>query len=179
MNRLGRLTKGGVVLVATCSVVWFFMIRADSEYHQPHEKNEDTRLVSSEDPVKGRLICRSVFLEDYGSEDSSILSDLEAVSLLLNDCQLLFKNFDSFFLPGNREITSFLSGGNPEKITWIPKSHFAINTTGKLVDRFGMPLFFHRINGLKFEIYSAGKDGKMWTKDDVVFPPPPVSAEKK
>ncbi len=171
-------------MVALFGVVWYFMSRVDSDDRQSHAEHEEGPLTrngetAEETKKEGRFISRSAFLEDYGSENSSLLSDLETVSLLLNDCQLLFKNFDSFFLPGNREIASFLSGGNPEKITWIPKSHFAINPTGKLVDRFGMPLFFHRIDGLKFEIYSAGKDGKMWTKDDVVFPPAPVSAEKK
>ena len=82
----------------------------------------------------------------------------------------MFKNFDSFFLPDNRAITSFLSGGNPDRLIWIPPSHLAVSQAGELLDRHGTALFFHRVSGLRFEIYSAGEDREMWTEDDVVYP---------
>lgn len=117
-----------------------------------------------------RIITKSLFFEQYGSSNRSVANDLEAVSLLLNDCQLMMKDFESQFLPDNRAITSFLSGGNREGIAWIPPAHPSINDLGELTDRFGGSLFFHREAALKFQLRSAGRDQIMWTSDDVVYP---------
>ncbi|YCM42390.1 hypothetical protein V2O64_13855 [Verrucomicrobiaceae bacterium 227] len=117
-----------------------------------------------------RVITRSVFNEEYASPTGTIRDDLESVLELITDCQLTIKDFDSHFLPDNQAITSFLKGGNIERIAWIPPSHAAVSGEGELLDRNNVPLFFHRKSGLRFEIRSAGEDRVMWTGDDVVYP---------
>lgn len=160
-----------VVCVVGFGVFWTDVLEKDVE-NQPVQRLGDSSSfsISRGGETKGRLISKSIFLEEYGGADHSIQDDLESVFLLLNDCQLMFKKFDSFFLPDNQAITSFLSGENPDRLIWIPPSHLAVSQSGELLDRHGIPLFFHRVSGLKFEVYSAGKDREMWTEDDVVYP---------
>lgn len=117
-----------------------------------------------------RVITRSLFHKEYAAENRSIENDLEAVSFLLTDCQLIIKNFDTFFLPDNEAITSFLRGANPERIAWISPDHSSVNQEGELLDRNGIPVSFHRESSSKIQIRSAGKDRVMWTSDDVVYP---------
>ncbi|MDB4652766.1 hypothetical protein OAE39_00670 [Akkermansiaceae bacterium] len=62
----------------------------------------------------------------------------------------------------------FLQGSNPEKLAWIPKEHPLIQPDGVLLDRNGVPVFFHRLGGLQIEYRSVGLDGKHWTDDDII-----------
>ncbi|MCH1508505.1 MAG: hypothetical protein L7T84_04815 [Akkermansiaceae bacterium] len=117
-----------------------------------------------------RVITRSLFHKEYAAENGSIENDLEAVSFLLTDCQLIIKNFDTFFLPDNEAITSFLRGANPERTAWISPDHSSVNREGELLDRNGIPILFHRESSSRIQIRSAGKDRVMWTSDDVVYP---------
>ena len=117
-----------------------------------------------------RVITRSLFHKEYAAESRSIENDLEAVSFLLTDCQLIIKNFDTFFLPDSEAITSFLRGANPEGIAWISPDHSSVNREGELLDRNGIPVLFHRESSSRIQIRSAGKDRVMWTSDDVVYP---------
>jgi hypothetical protein len=69
----------------------------------------------------------------------------------------------------NPEITSQLSGDNPNHINFInPQPGAHINGNGELVDAWGTPYFFHQISGSEMEIHSAGPDKIMWTSDDLV-----------
>lgn len=121
-------------------------------------------------PTGVRLLEQNPFIEDYGKEGGSFQKDLEALRDVVNDCQLLLKDFDRYHLPGNPEMTRFLQGANPEKLAWIPPGHSAVNAAGELLDRAGTPVFFHRLSGRHFEFRSAGPDGELWTDDDVILP---------
>jgi hypothetical protein len=69
----------------------------------------------------------------------------------------------------NPEITAALAGNNPKQINFIqPEAGMRVNSSGELVDTWGMPLFFHQLSGTDTEVRSAGPDGKMWTPDDLV-----------
>lgn len=170
--------RGGLILLTICISVCY-----RGSFFQTESKGVESEIilgpVKRNEERKGRIISRSAFMEEYGEPERSTMEDLEAVYLLLNDCQLMFKDLDAYFLPDNQAITAFLTGGNPEKIIWIPKTHFAVNAAGELVDRFGTPLFFHRVSGLKFEVQSAGEDQQMWTEDDFVFPVPVKEGSSK
>lgn len=118
----------------------------------------------------GRLIDTSMFAESYGSDGTTVQDDLEGVNDLLNDSQLMFKDFPSYFLPDNRALTEFLRGKNKEGLAWIRPGHPAVSPEGELLDRYGTPLFFHRESATRFQVRSAGLDRVMWTDDDLVFP---------
>ena len=118
-----------------------------------------------------RLIDGNPFVEEYGQPDRNTANDLTVVNLLLSDSQLLIKDFDSYFLPENRQITGFLQGKNRDRLAWIPEQYRFVNDQGELVDRWETPLFFHRKSGFQFELRSAGPDRKLWTKDDITTQP--------
>ncbi len=117
-----------------------------------------------------RVLSKSWFEMEYGTEDTTTIHDLEIVSSTLTESQTMIKDFTSYFLPDNAAITAFLSGGNRDRLAWIRPGHKAIGRDGELMDRFGTPLFFHRETGTRFQIRSAGNDRTMWTDDDVVYP---------
>jgi hypothetical protein len=115
-----------------------------------------------------RVIERNPFLSDYGREGGSIRKDLEILRDVVRDCQLIFRDFDRYPLAGNPDVTAFLQGDNPDGLAWIPPGHSAVGPGGELRDRFGTPVFFHRLSGTRFEYRSAGPDRKLWSDDDVV-----------
>lgn len=126
-------------------------------------------LKASEDgEERVRVIERNPFLFEYGQEGGSAKRDLEILRDVVRDCQLVFRDFDRFHLPGNAGLTAFLQGENPDALAWIPPGHAAVGPQGRLRDRFGTPVFFHRLSGTRFEYRSAGPDRKLWSDDDIV-----------
>ena len=130
------------------------------------EEEKSAPLTFERDELK--FITGNPFTEEYGETNGDTKRDLEALRDVVTHCQLLMKNFDTFHLPGNPEIVRFLQGANPEKLAWMPAEHRLIQSDGVLLDRNGIPIFFHRLSGLRFEYRSAGPDRKHWTDDDVV-----------
>lgn len=160
------------VAIALLALValWFGSRNGSPEFPSPAKPSES---LSNDVPVvipRVKFIDQNPFILDYGKEGGSDLKDLQALRDVVTDCQILFKDFDRYHLPGNPEITRFLQGSNPDKLAWIPEGHRLINDAGELLDRHGTPVFFHRLSGLKFEFRSAGPDRKYWTDDDVVLP---------
>jgi len=168
--------KRGIAILSvmvTAGICYVFFRDVPEESARDTETKNDAEL---SDPSI-RVITQSLFNAEYAKEGGSIENDLETVLDLLTNCQLIIKNFDSFFLPDNQAVTTFLQGANPDKIAWIPPGHSSVSREGKLVDRNGVPVFFHRESGLRFQLRSAGEDRVMWTSDDVVFPNQEVPSE--
>jgi hypothetical protein len=70
-------------------------------------------------------------------------------------------------LSANEDWAAAIRGQNPAHERFLPDHHIALSPDGKLVDRWGTPLFFHALGGGRFEIRSAGPDEKLWTPDDI------------
>ena len=155
-----------VFLVCVCGIFLYLNREGEAEQEDSPEIAETTQPEKVEGPSV-RLIGQHPFDMEYGHPDHDVENDLKVLHFLLHDCQSIIKDFDSYFLPENREIVSFLQGKNRDRLAWIPKDHQFVNDKGELVDRWGTPLFFHRESGLQFELRSAGPDRKHWTKDDV------------
>ena len=69
----------------------------------------------------------------------------------------------------NAEITRALAGRNPKHINFLnPDAGLRVDSTGKLVDPWGTPYFFHQLSGTQMEVHSAGPDRVMWTREDLV-----------
>lgn len=68
----------------------------------------------------------------------------------------------------NAEVMRALMGDNPRQATLGPPEGQTLNAQGELVDRWGVPLFFHQLSKTQMEIRSAGPDQVLWTEDDVV-----------
>ncbi|NJM38779.1 MAG: hypothetical protein HC845_13420 [Akkermansiaceae bacterium] len=95
-----------------------------------------------------------------------------------NDIQLMARAISTFFvinkqasqlpLSANEEWAAALSGKKPGTEPWISNQCPAIDSQGRLVDRWGTPLHFHSLGGKMWEIRSAGPDRKSWTSDDLL-----------
>jgi hypothetical protein len=71
-------------------------------------------------------------------------------------------------LSANEEIAAALRGKGRVQLPFIPDGHPALDAAGRLVDRRGQPLHFHREGPASFTIRSAGADAVLFTEDDDV-----------
>ena len=68
----------------------------------------------------------------------------------------------------NATFVNALTGRNPSRLAFLPRSHAAIDAQGQLLDRWGKPFFFHLLGRDALEIRSAGPDRELYTADDLV-----------
>lgn len=71
----------------------------------------------------------------------------------------------------NAEIVEQLSGRNEKRLAVLPPGLKAVDTEGRLLDRWNTPYFFHAVSAEHLEVRSAGPDRKLWTEDDVSTEP--------
>ncbi|WP_193214343.1 hypothetical protein [Luteolibacter marinus] len=71
----------------------------------------------------------------------------------------------------NREITAALLGANPRRLAYLPGRGPFLDRELRLIDRWGVPYFFHAISAHRMDVRSAGPDRTMWTSDDIVHQP--------
>jgi hypothetical protein len=94
------------------------------------------------------------------------------LQIVLNLFEHYREEFDGFPVgEDNQSMVNALTGNNPERITFLPPDHPAINDRGELTDRWGSPFYFHLISRHAIEIRSAGPDQRIYTNDDQVLLP--------
>mgnify|MGYP003340691952 CR=1 FL=1 len=118
-------------------------------------------------PGQTPLLLGEKILRDYAKASLPPENDLTLMAHLFDNFTLLVKSAASRPLSANEDWAAALRGQNPARERFLPNHHVALNADGKLVDRWGTPLFFHALGGGRFEIRSAGPDGKLWTADDL------------
>jgi hypothetical protein len=133
---------------------------------QPRKPTVVARAPVAETNRPAPLIGESI-LRGYGSSESPAEHDLTEVAHLMENYTLLVKNYATQPLSANEDWAAALRGQNPAHERFLPDNHPAFNAQGKLVDRWGTPLFFHALGGGRFELRSAGPDRKLWTDDDI------------
>lgn len=110
-------------------------------------------------------VTRSIPAADRASDpiqrDAAI--ELDTVSIHIRDFR---SQFGGNPIGTNAEITKALGGDNPRGATFLDGE--TKNGRGELIDRWGMPYFFHQLSGSEMEVRSAGPDRAMWTPDDLV-----------
>lgn len=90
--------------------------------------------------------------------------DISILSLMVSEYGKIFAGNP---VGENDEITSALMGNNPKRLAFLPKDGSFLDSTGRLIDRWGTPYFFHALSGSKMEIISAGPDRQRHTSDDI------------
>ncbi len=113
-------------------------------------------------PLLGEVILR-----DYASPSTSPENDLTSLAHLMDNFTLLVKSAFDRPLSANEDWAAALRGLNPAHERFLPDTSIALDAQGRLVDRWGTPLFFHAIGNHQFELRSAGPDKKLWTADDI------------
>lgn len=90
--------------------------------------------------------------------------DLSTLSLIVSDYGKIFSGNP---VGENEEIADALMGANPKRLAFLPQQGSFLDASGRLIDRWGTPYFFHALSGSKMEIISAGPDLRHHTADDV------------
>ncbi len=106
-------------------------------------------------------------LRDYARPNLPPQHDLTLMSRLMENSLLLLKSAGNRPLSANEDWASLLRGQNAAHERFLPDQCVALSADGKLVDRWGTPLFFHALGRGRFEIRSGGPDKKLWTADDI------------
>jgi hypothetical protein len=103
------------------------------------------------------------------SPEATVRDDLEILQTMI----ATYRRANGGANPGgglNEEIVDKLRGRNAKQFAVMPTEHPAIDGSGRLLDRWGTPYFFHPVSGVVIEVRSAGPDRKLWTDDDVQLP---------
>jgi hypothetical protein len=103
--------------------------------------------------------------EHLSSSNTSVHEDLEILDALLRYYRRMYVKNPVAGV--NEEVVDALTGKNERHLALISPQHPAISPEGRLVDKWGMPYFFHALSGEEMEISSAGPDRKFGTHDDV------------
>lgn len=107
-------------------------------------------------------------LRHYGSETRTGKEDLEMVASVIQRFWMLFKNPDLMRVGSNEDLLKTLLGGNPEGVAFVSADNEFIDEAGRLLDRWGSPLFFHAESMTQIEIRSSGPDRERYTEDDIL-----------
>ena len=148
-----------MALVAVCAVGAWWLLR------QPG--TEGTRRTETTPAPAAMQHPAAAALARYAAPDTDPRDDLRAVASVLDTFRLLAKG-DALPLGSNEEISAALRGESRAKLALLPRDHPAFDKSGRLVDRWGTPLFFHAQSAKEIEIRSAGPDREMGTTDDIL-----------
>jgi hypothetical protein len=165
---LKKLSWMGAVFVVVIGVAWWLRgQRTSTPEVIANKKSGPTVPVLSKKPVVEKPPVGEAIVQGYGSAGSTVKQDLTQVSRVLENFALLVKGDDPLPLGANEEIAAALRGRNRMQLRFVAETSAIFNTKGQIVDRWGVPLYFHAISRDRVEIRSAGPDKVMWTADDV------------
>jgi hypothetical protein len=165
--------RSAAILSAIAGVVGLIL------YLQPREASESSPPASTIEkpthtapppatPFPGeRIRLPSADLaERLNDPAESPAEDLAIVDLLITDFR---RHFSGNPVGENDEITAALTGHNPKGLVYLPPDHPAIDSQGRLTDRWGSPYFFHAVAADRMEISSPGPDREPHTADDLTL----------
>ena len=132
---------------------------------QPPMGNRESKIENSSGPAPVSLAA------DLNSPRFDITHDLVLLNDVFTSWRLDFPRTGNPF-GENSDITAALTGDNPLRLPYIPRTHPAINAAGELCDRWGTPFRFHALAGDRMELRSAGPDKTFGTPDDALLTPP-------
>jgi hypothetical protein len=118
-------------------------------------------------PAPSGALLGETILRDYGRPNLPPQNDLTLMSRLMENSLLLLKSAGNRPLSANEDWAGLLRGQNAARERFLPDQSVALNADGKLVDRWGTPLFFHALGRGRYELRSGGPDKKLWTADDI------------
>ena len=159
------MRKKWIFLVVCLLLIVAYQMR-DRREDVPLPPEEPLPVVVPEEEISRRPAGDAI-LDGYGSEASSAAGDLQKLGAVVENLLLHFKTLDSRKAGTNEQFAELLRGGNPEKLAFVSATSPIFGDKGLIVDRWGVPLFFHPVAERHIEIRSAGPDGEMFTADDL------------
>lgn len=127
------------------------------------ESNSDPRFTRFEDGVTYWHHTLKLGRELH-QEGENEYRDLEIINEILGGYRLVFG--ENPVGTDNEEFASALAGENAKNVVFIDPN---LLVDGQLLDRFGSPYVFHPLKADVMGLRSPGKDGQLWTKDDVAL----------
>ena len=114
------------------------------------------------------VLSDAPFAKKFGQGQLSIYEELDLIQLAFRDYRSFVKKGYRRPIGDNRDFVEAMTGNNFYRIAPIPPRHPRINRRGELTDQSGNPYAIHPLSEDAIEIRAAGKDGVLWTEDDVV-----------
>ena len=109
----------------------------------------------------------ATILKPYAHPASTPEDDLTLMSHALGNFSLLVKGDDPLPLGANEDIADALRGKNKAHLRFLPDDSPVFDRQGRIIDRWGTPLYFHAESRAHLDIRGAGPDKQMWTADDI------------
>ena len=165
-----RLVAAALLLAL---LAWLYWRRPDPGTVVPNRPGSQASSASAPRASRSSAVSageRSTLADTLNSPTTDIRADLRVVSEIVDTFRSNFPR-DGNPTGTNAEITAALTGKNKLRLALIPPDHPAINARGELSDRWGTQFFFQAESGTRMELRSAGPGKKLFTADDVVFPP--------
>lgn len=126
-----------------------------------------TAATATASPGQPAPLLGETILRDYADPNFPAANDLTLMSRLMESSLLLLKSAAQRPLSANEDWADLFRGKNSAQDRFLPEDHAALSGEGRLVDRWGTPMFFHALGGGRYEIRSAGPDRELWTADDL------------
>ncbi|MBX7209476.1 MAG: hypothetical protein K1X78_14260 [Verrucomicrobiaceae bacterium] len=155
------LTSVGVLVALLC----FYVIGKVGEV--PKAFVEVTERAMTEAAQRVQPLIGPTILKQYADPASTPEDDLTLMSRALGNFSLLVKGDDPLPLGANEDIAEVLRGKNKAHLRFLPDDSPVFDKLGRIIDRWGTPLYFHAESRDHLDIRSAGPDKQMWTADDL------------
>ena len=110
-------------------------------------------------------------MSKYGDEKSPPMEDLISLQRVLHGYFSIIKDASRYPIGGNEDLAAALRGENANQQAFLPDDHPAFDREGRLVDRWGTPIFVHPVAARIIELRSAGPDRRLFNEDDLVLEP--------
>jgi hypothetical protein len=101
-------------------------------------------------PLLGETVLR-----EYANTNLPPEIDLMLTSRLMENSLLFLKSAANQPLSADEDWAGLLRGQNAAHERFLPDQHVALNARGRLVDRWGTPLFFHVLGGGRWSLESS------------------------
>jgi hypothetical protein len=168
--------RGGIIAVLGLAALLALLLLW-IPWRKPAPASAPTAKVAAASPSKpdpylaGRIPNvpdHSPLADELNAPGNTPQRDLEILKDILGQFTTALKPGIAPPLGDNQDITAALTGHNKRHIVFIPPNHPAVDSQGRLVDRWGTPYFFHARSAETFDLRSAGPDKILFTEDDVV-----------
>lgn len=149
---------------AVALLLWLmFGSRSPNRPDATHKSYESHRPPSASQPPIGAAILKDKYADPAAKPEA----DLDLMFFVLDNFSLLVKGGDPLPLGANEDIAAALRGKNKARLRFLPDDSPVFDSQGRLIDRWGSPLYFHANARDRLDIRSAGPDKQMWTADDL------------
>lgn len=128
----------------------------------PPPSGAPTPAAAPHEPLAGDRL-----LEGYGDPASQPLDDLRKLHALVSGYFSIHKDLAKHPIGGNADLAAALLGDNEHRRPMLRADHPVLDAEGRLIDRWGTPIFVHPEAARELTLRSAGPDRAMFTDDDL------------